>query len=688
MASELEGYTRALKKVGRPFDGNYKSHNLSKYQHVPLDEALGHQVDEEEIYEFNTDTKNTGYTLPTDKYIGPGNSVNLGTPNSSADKTAQQHDLEYFDANWQFHYGHADKAAFEKLISDSDRKAIRAFNTSGTFANTVGKDGLTIKHWVEKLTGQIYPSTGMPINYNNVPNHLHDYARAHSEHPGLRQHYPNWFSGNDSEINVGASSSGGSPAKKARVSAADSSQDSSSSQNTARATQGTTVNNSQAVSSSTGDAEVDAAMVLPGTAMGQGGQGDGNSNSSMPIYRAPAPLSVFGRKTSTFTKVHRFVTYGLAHTWINVDLTTPLESQRWLTTALSEIPWQYPFLYMNPSEFSLLQNGAYVSEVSISITHRGVRMAFETAAVSTQLATLNQIQNLQIAFGLNKCGWGTDRSYTISAGTPMVPTGVLAPVYGQYQTEMYGAATQATIETAIPNHQLGQKMPLRNYWTFVTTEQQFGGVPDLQQHIQFMDAKTTINQHIGTFTYKPKMGQLKTPLKHLRTGLPSNINENLVIPNNGQRTEASDISISQISTDGTGGLNTTGDNLQNPTNNFPSGWFDYDDPIEKSQHMKQGPWGLYKGAQVQPSVHIGIQAIPAITATSGFDPFTQFTDAQSDFEVTATMTVVEYNPTAFPYATSGNVPAGDVIYATTDQKPSQEACTYAGLLPVNPIRTS
>ena len=95
----------------------------------------------------------------------------------------------------------------------------------------------------------------------------------------------------------------------------------------------------------------------------------------MEIYSPERPLTIFGKKESTYRKVHRFMTFGIAPTWLNVDKETPTEQQRWLTTALAKIPWELPVLYMNPSEFNLLPNGSYCKEVRISIVHRGNRIA-------------------------------------------------------------------------------------------------------------------------------------------------------------------------------------------------------------------------------------------------------------------------------------------------------------------------
>lgn len=37
----------------------------------------------------------TGYTLPGYKYLGPGNSLDLGEPTNQLDRIAQEHDITY-----------------------------------------------------------------------------------------------------------------------------------------------------------------------------------------------------------------------------------------------------------------------------------------------------------------------------------------------------------------------------------------------------------------------------------------------------------------------------------------------------------------------------------------------------------------------------------------------------------------
>lgn len=437
----------------------------------------------------------------------------------------------------------------------------------------------------------------------------------------------------------------------------------------------------------------DIEMGLPGTGQGTGGSGDGNASSAMEIYSPERPLTIFGKKESTYRKVHRFMTFGIAPTWLNVDKETPTEQQRWLTTALAKIPWELPVLYMNPSEFNLLPNGSYCKEVRISIVHRGNRIAFETAESATKLATLNQIQNILVGFGLNKTGWGTDITYTsFDAANPMKPTAFSAPTDTTYDERFYGYENaNADFTTYIPTHQMGIPFPLPNYFALANAVENFGGVPPLTENVQFYDGKTTIDQHIASFKYNPKMGQLKLPLKHIRSGLPRNIasGDALNIPINGCITSTHNAKVSCNASDATGTDIAMSDEIVNPTNDTStmSGLYTLMSNIEKSQFTKQGLWGQYERAQVQPSVHIGIQAIPSLTSTGILSPIANWTDAQADWDVICEMDVIEYNPTKLPYATSANIPAGDVIMHTSPSAiPNSNSCTYAGLYPLEAIR--
>ena len=122
------------------------------------------------------------------------------------------------------------------------------------------------------------------------------------------------------------------------------------------------------------------------------------------------------------------MSFGLAHSKIT-KIIPPLagqlngEKQRYITTFLANIPWEKPYMYMTPGEYELLGPGATCKSVKITIIHRGNRIAFETASSATALATLNNIQNIGVAYGLNKTGWGTDITPTaFASGKPMQVT--------------------------------------------------------------------------------------------------------------------------------------------------------------------------------------------------------------------------------------------------------------------------
>lgn len=705
--------------------------NVSKYQHKPLDEQLGHSVSEGEVSAFNRDTENRGFVLPFDKYIGPGNSINRGDPESEADAIAQEHDLRYFDAQYRYSHGEIDEATAEKEISDSDIKAINQFGQSGTFASVLGHDGLQIKHLTEKLVGQQYPKFNKETKDSSISGKMpkqikQQYKaqyermspaqqRAYLNHPDMSYMFDD-ISENPTinRINQAAAKEGfkrpGGIAKpfidaKRNKPSTSTAYNDVSKPHPAQVTETsgtfaveepsdisdpTTAQPSKIIQPeiSAATSSTDVEMGLPGTGQGTGGSGDGNANGAMEVYSPERPLSIFGTKMSTYRKVHRFLTFAIAPNWVSINLTTPIEQQRWLTTCLAEIPWDKPVLYLNPSEFDLIPNGSYVKEVRIKIVHRGNRIAFETGEVATRLATLNQIQNVVTAFGVNKTGWGVNKTYTsFTVGNPMVPTAIGNPIYNTLDDEWYGFPNaSASFTSVIPVHQLGIDYALDNYFCLANAVENFGGVPPLQECMTYMDGKTTIDKVVGEYSYKPNMGMLKRPLKHLRSGLPVMQSSQILI--NGTIEPGTVVNPASGTIDATGAIQTNNSSTRNPSNTFAaSSDFDMFALIEKSDYLRQGQWGQYKQAHVQPSVHVGIQAIPSLTSTNILGPIENWTDAQATWDVICEMDVMEHQPTKLPYATAANVPAGEVIYDTAQGLRSTEnSCTFAGLHTVNPIR--
>lgn len=445
----------------------------------------------------------------------------------------------------------------------------------------------------------------------------------------------------------------------------------------------TSVQSSQV--SSSGDINM---AELVGTALPQGGVPEGDQRGRLPLYKSPNVRTNFGRKLTTYKKIHRLMSFGIAHAWITKNVVSPAENQRYLTTFLAEVPWQKPFFYMTPSEFDLIPNGSYCNELRISIIHRGNRIAFETSSTVTKLATLNQIQNIGVAFGLNKTGWGTNFHYNaFSPSEKMKPTDLQRPNYQNYQDVMYGNNNNAVDFTDnIPNTQLGFKLPIRNYFAIVTSTDSRGGVPPLQNYINFYDGKTTTNECVGEFNWKPKLAPLKKPLLHIRSGLPFLGAGNLHIPINGSLADQHTATLTGQEQTTQGQDTSVVNTATTPTTRFNSNQFSYTSDIDKSQTMRQGPWGQYEKPKIQPSVHVGIQPIPALTSTDIASPVANWTDAQADWEIIAEMDVIEYLPTMLPYASNGNVPAGDVVFGMNSDLPQADSCSYAGLHPREQIR--
>lgn len=90
------------------------------------------------------------FLYPGHNYLGPGNSLQNGTPVDKADVIARVHDYDYF------------KAKTKQDIFRSDLKAIKEFRNDYTnkfnLPSWIGEKGLTIKHGFEKaINTTVYP---------------------------------------------------------------------------------------------------------------------------------------------------------------------------------------------------------------------------------------------------------------------------------------------------------------------------------------------------------------------------------------------------------------------------------------------------------------------------------------------------------------------------------------------------
>ena len=172
----------------------------------------------------------------------------------------------------------------------------------------------------------------------------------------------------------------------------------------------------------------------------------------------------------------------------------------------------------------------------MEVYYRGSTIQFETASTATGLATLNQINDIAVAHALNKTGWGSNVAFAgFQDGDSMIPATIKKPMYQPttgYKgmvADYYGHNnTSSSFDLHFPMHQLGRQVFLYNYFSLSTrkaansTDQSnmFGGWPAIAEKIDQYDGKTRVNQKVAEATYKPKMGYLKDPLKHISSGLP------------------------------------------------------------------------------------------------------------------------------------------------------------------------
>lgn len=403
---------------------------------------------------------------------------------------------------------------------------------------------------------------------------------------------------------------------------------------------------------------------LPGTAKPQSLEGTGDRS----IVYLERPINPKNIVITTYKKQHKLLTFGIASKILNqkiaaVDNVNPAHVIYFLTTALAEVPVHKPVLYMNQSEYDLLPIGAEVLQVKVSVVQRNALLSFQTNASSTSLATLNQNKNGVYCIGLNKTGYGTNRRYTaFNATEKMIPEKCGPPVYAAVAEgyegmleDLYGVNNNvASFVTSLPKHQVGMYTTLKNYFCMTQTSLYTGGWPNLQSKVVEYDAAAVVGEPILTYVYQPKIAPLKPVQKYLPTQLPYRFSSEYV---HGTLQSGFEV-MTKNNTDTTKDVSYSS---SNPRANIDMSFDIYTD-IEKSQCMVRGIGGNMT-PQIQPSLHIGINPVPALTtaAITGGDTNSSFTDTRSYFDVTCECVVGYRTYTDRPFASEYNCAAGEEI---------------------------
>lgn len=423
---------------------------------------------------------------------------------------------------------------------------------------------------------------------------------------------------------------------------------------------------------------------MPATGSGKEQSSGGASSQGMEFYKIERPLSIFSSRENIYQKVHKFMTFGYSSRVIGSENTVAL------TTYLAEIPWHLPVMYLTPSEYNLLPDGTHVKALNISVKYRGSVIQFEVASSASGLATLNQINDIGVASAINKTGYGQNATIrSTEAGQPMVPLSITAPIYGPVAgykglvRQLYGDPTDFGF---IPNHQVGRQSFLNNYYCMLLSQTgsaatlRESGWPALVEKIDQIDGKTAVNSEVLNMSYQPKMGVIKQPIKFRQHAppFPGSIAVQGSLPNS----RACTINITGSST--TEPLNVSNNETTSTQNNvLNSDIFSIYTPIEKSQFIRSGYWGE-ADAHIQPSAHIGVQPVPALTSTDTFTETNLFTDTRAYWEVTCTMITTDRQPTNYPFIDNPNIPFGESVVVGQsippfNLNPSNETATWGGL---------
>lgn len=664
-----------------------------------------------EWYRQDFNPEQRGWNIPWMNYSGPGNPTRNGRPVNEADKFAQLHDIEYAHTSFLFANGKITEAQHIANTREADMKFLKSngYNMTSSMdpreqlASVIGSGGIGVKTIFERIFGQQYPNTVAANTFKEHPqgeNKLKNLLMKNLEKNISEKPKPvedssvyddNWEEHEISELESVFKSA----SEKKQMTLPD--DDGPSQPKQAKI-----------------DADVPPQIVahIPDVEMGLTGTGKeqasgGASSDGQMVYSIPRPISDFGDRTNVYTKVHKFMTFGFADAFVATGDTSINQA---LTSYLAEVPWHIPALYMNPSEYALLSNSARVKSVSIEVVYRGSTIQFETAATATGLATLNQINDIAVANGLNRTGWGSNVSYGgFSSTQPMIPTIVAKPKYkpavGFYRgmvRDYYGSDNNTAEFTGdVPKHQTGRQTFLYNYWATTARasdaavgNNQFGGWPCLAEKIEQMDGKTVVNQVVLQSTYSPKLAPLKPPLRSASHGLPfpeQNGTLNVAVGGNLVAGRQAGLRVANVAPSSSAGvqIGLDGEILLNSSNAVTvEPTFDIYSPIEKCQMGRSGFWGE-NDVHIQPSIHIGVQPVPALSSASLLAEdaaFNNWTDTRAYWEVKATMVTYEHNPTAWPYAPVANVPFGEnVVWNPTITRPkaivdaSDDGATFCGL---------
>jgi hypothetical protein len=394
-----------------------------------------------------------------------------------------------------------------------------------------------------------------------------------------------------------------------------------------------------------------ATMPLPGAALEENmhakkagsNYSGGFDSASGPIVQVARPLTLYKTGEIVFSKVIRFLTYGLGPS--NLAIKPTNTNHRCIISSLAEIPWDRRFMYMNPGEFASLPVASFAKHASCSVVQRNPRVAFETGTTTSSLATLNQNKFGIKAIGLNKNKMikGANRKVmTFDTDEPMIVTSVDDVAYTNYPTILYGYSQGSTqFDSNVPSQPFMIPVAVQNYWATyayansatipISTNRQNPGWPDLSKHVTQFDMNATAGTEIINvnydFNYCPLTNQLpavsyiagdavyyqpQPKIAKVTAQVPTHTTDNPTT------TEVDAVSINYAA--------------YNPGTSLT-------ELIDNSYYKGDNSRNQGFSRSIMPSVHVGISPVPRLTAQMAGGEIASWTDVQAYFEVKTTLVV-------------------------------------------------
>lgn len=401
---------------------------------------------------------------------------------------------------------------------------------------------------------------------------------------------------------------------------------------------------------------------LPGTGGNLDGMVSGGGNGGSSVIHRPVGLH-YEKMIKTYTKKHRFLTSANASVILQEAGTSGTAKRFALTTGLASIPWEYLFMYMSPAEYNRMKSYPGTKAVSCHVTVKAwnTRVAFQTGDTQTANATLNQNKFLQVAKGIRSIPFivSNNRRYTYSDTEPMLPTGFNSQSSQTYRqlltTAIYGHDNSSTsFAKAPPANATGAEIYLQDYLTVYTIDASatgdntdyLPGFPPLKDFIEEFDASACVNGIVAsmdyTFQYAPLTPNYDAvPINRIA----STGTDTFPIGTKNEVMGAKQVNPSHTSTPQQQ-FNLNRRYINGPEKNLL--YFNEEQNYFK-RPMEQG--GIFEevnrqtiGDSQQPSLNVGIRAVPKLTTSDNVTQATSWLDAQGYFEVECSLVTESVDP--------------------------------------------